>query len=151
MHFIVTPDFHCAGGAIMRAMWKTSLTASLAISVASFAAPAVAAECGALPLLTTLTMNVAETSVPVVDGMIADKPVRLMVDTGGAFSTLTKRAVRELGLPTSSSRIELRNVRGQKENLNVKLPSITLGRIRQEGVYFMVDPGPDDLSTNPPH
>ncbi len=79
-----------------------------------------------------------------ITAMISDKPVALLVDTGGALSSLTKRAVQELNLQTGASRVELRNVAGQSENLEARLPSITLGRLRQEGAYFMVLPGYDD-------
>ncbi len=134
----------------MRATWRSLSCISLGIAAAAFTLPAMAAECGPLPLLTTLDLNIPRSGVPIVDAMIADKPVHLLVDTGGAFSVLTKRTIREFGLPTSSSRVQLRNVRGQKENLEVRLPSITLGRLRQEGLFFMVDPRPDDPSDTRP-
>jgi hypothetical protein len=35
----------------------------------------------------------------------------------------------------------LKDVRGQTESLQARLPSITLGRLHQEGVWFMVLPG----------
>jgi len=113
---------------------------SLLLSAANAAPAAAGAQCGPLTLLTTMDLR-PSASVPVVTAMIGDKPVGLLVDTGGSLSSLTKRAVRELNLQTGQSRIQLRNVAGQEENLEARLPSITLGRLRQEGVYFMVLPG----------
>ena len=135
----------------MRAMWKASLTASFALAVMSVAAPAIAAECGALPLLTTLDMNIAETGVPIIPATIADKPVKLLVDTGGAFSMLTKRTVRELGLKTGQAGVEIRNIRGQASSEMIRLPSLTLGRLNPGSVAFMVDPAADNPNdTRPP-
>ena len=79
-----------------------------------------------------------------ITAMINDKPVALLVDTGGSLSSLTKRAVRELNLQTGQSRIRLTNIAGNSENLEARLPSIVLGGLRLEGPYFMVLPGPDD-------
>src|SRR5207244_2526566 len=36
--------------------------------------------------------------------------------------------------------VEVRNVAGQRSEEQTRLPSIVLGRLRQEGVYFFVDP-----------
>jgi len=127
----------------MRVTWKSGAGISLLLAGAAFGHPALAADCGPLPVLTRLDLN-PRAGVPIVPAMIDDKPVNLLVDTGGAFSVLTKRTIREFGLPTSTSRVELRNTNGQRENLAVRLPSITLGLIRQEGVFFMVDPREDD-------
>ncbi len=37
-----------------------------------------------------------------ITAMIGDKPVGLLVDTGGALSSLTKRTVQELNLQTGA-------------------------------------------------
>jgi hypothetical protein len=113
------------------------------------AAPAFAGAQCALNVLTTLQLRPASNR-PMIDAMIGDRRVGLLVDTGGGMSSLTKRAVRELNLQTGQyvnsdgTILTLKDVTGQTEALQVKLPSITLGTIRQEGAYFMVLPGPDD-------
>jgi hypothetical protein len=126
----------------MRAIRHSVLLSAL-LSAVNAAPAAAGAQCGPLALLTTMDLN-PSAPVPIITAMIADKPVGLLVDTGGALSSLTKRAVRELNLQTGQSRVQLRNIRGQEENLEAKLPSIGLGRLRQEGVYFMVLPGEED-------
>lgn len=130
----------------MRAIRHPLTLASLFLSVVN-AGPAVAgAQCGPLSVMTSLEIRPDRGARPMITAMIDDKPVALLVDTGGALSSLTKRAVRELNLQTGASRVELRNVAGKSENLEARLPSITLGRLRQEGAYFMVLPGDDDPS-----
>jgi hypothetical protein len=132
----------------MRVMRRSLFLLSLSLGVVA-ASPALAGAQCALNVLTTLQLR-PTSDMPMIDAMIADKQVGLLVDTGGGLSSLTKRAVRELNLQTGQyvnsdgSILTLKDVRGQTEALQVRLPSITLGTIRQEGVYFMVLPGPDD-------
>jgi len=80
--------------------------------------------------------------------MIVDKPVTLLVDTGSPFSMISRQLTRELNLKVGPARIAgglgrmgVRNLAGQRSDEQARLPSITLGRLRQEGVYFFVDPG----------
>ena len=124
-------------------------------SAAMLASPALAApECGPLTVMTPLDLVVVSGGRPGVEAMIGDKPVTLLVDTGSPFSMITRQTTRELNLtvgPASIAgglgRTEVRNVAGQRSDQQAKLPSITLGRLRQEGVYFFVDPS--DRGTGP--
>jgi predicted aspartyl protease len=77
---------------------------------------------------------------PGIAAKIMDKPVTLLVDTGGAFSMISRSVVRELNLPVGQAQFEIVNVAGQRSREQVRLPSITLGTLRQEGAYFMIDP-----------
>ena len=116
------------------------LVASLFVS-----APAVAAECGPLQVITTLPMTPLGNpgNVVTVPATIGDKrPVKLLLDTGGAFSEISETIVNELNLPSRPSRVQMVNVAGQRTTQEVRLPSITLGRVRQEGPFFIVDPAP---------
>jgi predicted aspartyl protease len=137
---LLSVDFSLGGP--MRAMRRSLMFAAF-LAMANVVPALAGAQCGPLTMLTSMDMN-PSADVPIVTAMIGDKPVGLLVDTGGSLSSLTKRAVRELNLQTGQSRIQLRNVAGQEENLEARLPSITLGRLRQEGAYFMVLPGPED-------
>lgn len=128
----------------MRAIRHSVLLATLLLSVANVHPAAARAQCGPLSILTSIDIRSDRSGRPMISALIDDKPVGLIVDTGGAFSSLTKRAVRELNLQTGASRIQLRNIAGQRENEEARLPSIALGRIRQEGAYFMVLPGEED-------
>ena len=115
----------------MRAMRRSLLLATLLLSTAN-TAPAVAGAQCALNVLTTLQLR-PTSYMPMIDAMIGDKRVGLLVDTGGGMSSLTKRAVRELNLQTGQyvnsdgTILTLKDVTGQTEALQVRLPSITLG------------------------
>jgi predicted aspartyl protease len=131
----------------MRAIGNSVTALSIALATIAAAEPARAgAACNALTLMTSMDLK-PTAPVPIVTATIGDKPVGLLVDTGGAFSSLTKRAVRELNLQTGEyinrdgTITQLKDVAGRTESLQARLPSITLGRLRQEGVWFMVLPG----------
>jgi predicted aspartyl protease len=113
--------------------------------------PAMAAECGPLNLLTTLPITPVGRpgNVVTVQATIATKAVSLLVDTGASFSLINKNIVDELKLPTRPSRVQLVNVAGQRTTQEVRLPSITLGRVKQEGVYFIVDAGTNPVGGRP--
>lgn len=132
----------------MRAIRRSIMLATLLLSVVNTAPAVAGAACAPLTVLTSMDLN-PQAPVPIVTAIISDKPVGLLVDTGGALSSLKKKAVRELNLQTGRARIYLKNVAGETEDLEARLPSITLGRLRQEGAYFMVLPGEED-SNDPP-
>ncbi len=128
----------------MRGVHRSIWCASFVIASAMAFDPAfAAAECGPLSLLTSLDIVTVSGGRPGVSALIGDKPVTLLVDTGGAFSMVSRRTVRELKLTVGQARVEIRNIAGQRSHEQVRLPSITLGRLRQEGAYFMVDPQPE--------
>ena len=109
----------------------------------TFAAPA----CGPLAIITSLDIVNVAGGRPGVTAIIVDKPVTLLVDTGAPFSTITLQTAHELNLPIGPAsfaggqgRMELRNLAGKRSDDQARLPSITLGRLRQEGVYFFIDP-----------
>ena len=132
----------------MRVIRSSLVLAALLISTANTAPAAAGAACNPLSLMTAIDLK-PSAGVPIITAMIGDKPVALLVDTGGSMSSLTKRAVRELNLLTGEyinrdgTITTLKDVAGRTEALQTRLPSITLGRLRQEGVWFMVLPGED--------
>jgi predicted aspartyl protease len=132
----------------MRVMRRSPFLLSLAVTAVATSPAFAGAQCS-LNILTTMQLR-PSSNMPMIDAMIGDKQVGLLVDTGGGLSSLTKRAVRELNLQTGQyvnsdgTILVLKDVKGQTEALQVRLPAITLGRIRQEGVYFMVLPGEDN-------
>lgn len=78
--------------------------------------------------------------------LIDEKPVALRVATGAGLSSLTKRAVRQLNVPTGASRIRLTDGAGQSENLEARLPSLTLDNLKLGETTFMVLPGDENAS-----
>jgi predicted aspartyl protease len=128
----------------MRATCRSLLLATVLLSAVNAAPAAAGAACAPMTILTSMEIVPDAAGRPMITALIGDKPTALLVDTGGALSSVTRRVVRELNLQTGASRLQLRNVRGEAENEEARLPSITLGRVRQEGAYFMVLPGSDD-------
>jgi predicted aspartyl protease len=116
------------------------------------AAPAAAAECGPLTVVTSMAMTPVGGSrnVMTVPATIADRrAVKLLLDTGAAFSMINRNVVEELQLPTEPARIRLVDLAGHETSREVRLPSITLGRVSQEGVYLIVNPNANPLGGNP--
>ena len=128
----------------MHTIRHSFMLATLLLSSVNAAPAAAGAACGPLKIMATMDVKPDGAGRPMVTAVINDKPVALLVDTGGGLSSLTKRAVRELNLQTSESRIRMTNIAGGSENLEARLPSIALGNLRVEGPYFMVLPGPDE-------
>ena len=124
----------------MRGTMKSMSFCLLSAALIGGAIPAMAAECGPLNLITSLDMVAVSGGRPGVAAKIMDKPVTLLIDTGGALSMISRSVVRELGLTVGQAQTEIVNVAGQRSHDQVRLPSITLGTLRQEGAYFMVDP-----------
>ena len=116
----------------------------LSIALAGGALPGMAAECGPLQMVTSIPMRPIAGGRPGIGIKIGDTPETLLVDTGGGLSDITKRTVRELNLKPTRTNVTVTNVAGQKSDQAVRLPSITLGGLRQEGAYFQVAPGPDN-------
>jgi predicted aspartyl protease len=134
----------------MRGTMKSLGLCLLPTALAGGAIPALAAECGPLQMVTSIPMKPIIGGIPGIDVQIADTRQTLLVDTGGVFSAVTKRTVRELKLKPTQSNVGMTNVRGQKSDQAVRLPSIALGTLRQEGAYFQVDPAPDDPDDKSP-
>lgn len=127
------------------------LSGLIGLSMAA-ATSAMAAECTAsLNVLTTLPITPVGRpgNIVTVPATIANRQVSLLVDTGDLFSIINKNIVDELKLPTRKSRVQLVNVAGQRTTQEVRLPSITLGRVRQEGVYFIVGEGTNPVGGRP--
>ena len=118
-----------------------TIISALAFASAIFTTPVFAADaCGPLAVITSLDIVPVSGGRPGVAAKIVDKPVKLLVDTGGFQSMISRSVVRELNLSAGQTRVGVRNVTGKNSNEQVRLPSITLGTLRQEGAYFIVDP-----------
>jgi len=125
----------------MRGTMKSLSFGLLSTALIGGAIPAMAAPaCGPLNLITSLDMITVSGGRPGVAAKIMDKPVTLLIDTGGALSMISRSVVRELSLTVGQAQAEIINIAGRRSHDQVRLPSITLGTLRQEGAYFMVDP-----------
>src|SRR5580765_6940078 len=138
------PDFSRREGP-MRAVSRSLYSMLIVSALTDAALPAAAAQCTALQRVTSLDLKDLPSGRMAVTVTIADKPETLLVDTGGAISQLTRKTVEELKLTTTRGdptrgRLALKGVNGATSIEQVRLPSITLGGLRQEGAYFFVAP-----------
>ncbi|HEX3487491.1 MAG TPA: retroviral-like aspartic protease family protein, partial [Micropepsaceae bacterium] len=122
------------------------------VALLGVASSAMGAECGPLKRITTLDMMKLPSGRYAVSVEISGKQETLLLDTGGAFSQLSQKTVKDLNLPTTRSRDGkgLVDVSGATSDQQVRLPSITLGGLRQEGAYFFVSPQQPNAPQNVP-
>lgn len=111
------------------------------------AAPA----CGPLKLVAALDLMTLNSGRPAVIATVADRKLTLLVDTGAIYSQLAPRTVKEMNLPTTIAhdRRFIWDIAGKISFNQVRLPSITIGTLRQEGAYFFVSPERDDVAEKP--
>lgn len=112
------------------------------------ALPATAGEsCGNLKQLSAIEMTLDRAGRPLVPVTIAGRTKVLLLDTGGAISTLTQAAVEELGLtPLRRDDIVLYDAAGNRMDRSVTLPSINVGQMRGTSWRFWIHP-PNDRIT----
>ena len=104
------------------------------------ALPAAAGEaCGNLQQFASVEMSLDNFGRPLVSVAIDGKQQLMMLDTGGVISTLTQDALKETGR-TALRRddIVLYDVRGNRMDTSVTLPSVTLGQVRGTSWRFWI-------------
>jgi predicted aspartyl protease len=126
----------------MRVYWRAAHLISIAIFATSIATSASAAQCGDLKIATSLDLKTLPSGRPAVDVLVGTTPEVFLIDTGGVASMVTSQLVDELKLTVTRTTDGSRLVRvnGASSDQMAKLPSITVGRFRQEGAYFAVYP-----------
>jgi hypothetical protein len=87
---------------------------------------------------------------PLVPVAIDGRPKLMMLDTGGAISTLTQKAFEESGR-TALRRddIVLYDIRGNRMDKSVTLPSLTIGQVRGNSWRFWIHAPDVDLGATP--
>ena len=117
----------------------------------SFAVPATAAECGPLQLVTSLPLTpLSPGNVVTVPVAIGDRPMQFLVDTGGVTSMVTRRTVREMNLSPIKVDGRLIGISGAYSDEMVRVPSFTVGKLRQEGGYLAIEPAKEDPNDTRP-
>ena len=104
------------------------------------ALPAVAGEaCGNLQQFASVEMSLDDFGRPLVPVAIDGKQKLMMLDTGGVISTLTQDALKETGRSAvRRDDIVLYDVRGNRMDSSVTLPSVTLGQVRGPSWRFWI-------------
>ncbi|MEI9993129.1 MAG: pepsin/retropepsin-like aspartic protease family protein [Rhizomicrobium sp.] len=124
--------------------------AALAVGL-TLCSPARAEEsCGPLKLITVTDMipdGYGRMTIPVG---IADKPKRLVVDTGAYISSLDADTVAELGLQRVHSAMGIRDILGNVSEYEAVVPLLTMGRLKTEKVKLFIMPTPGGDHDGPP-
>jgi predicted aspartyl protease len=68
---------------------------------------------------------------------------KLLLDTGGAVSQLSRKAIADLGLRERESGIELYGVDGSKSHTMVRVDQVGIGILKGTNLYFNVTPWSD--------
>ena len=123
----------------MRAIHRSLLLATMLLSAVNIA-PAAAAACSGLQIIDSLEITQLPSGRPALTITIADTPRTMLVDTGGAVSSITQQTVQELGLTTIQNNRGLRGVNGAFTSLLARLPSIAIGRLQQRNALYFVLP-----------
>ena len=103
--------------------------------------PALAADCKPLQLINSVKLesfvNGSGFLVPVeINGI----PQKLVLDTGGGITSLSRQAVKALGLAEESSRLKLYDLYGNVSNSQVTVKTFDMGNARGENLKIQVSP-----------
>jgi predicted aspartyl protease len=131
----------------MRATYRSLLLVTLFLSAVN-AAPSMAAACSKLQIISSLEMKPLPSGRPAVMITIADTPRSMLVDTGGAISSVTQHVVQELNLTTIQNGRGVRGVNGAFTSLLARLPSIAIGRLQQANALYYVLPDNEAQGTS---
>ncbi len=121
----------------------------IATALIGAALPAAAAEnCPNLKQLSSVEMTRDRGGRPVVPVTINGQSKLMLLDTGGVTSTLTQSALDELGL-TAVRRNDMvfYDVRGNRLDRSVTLPTMTVGQLRGTSWRFWIHPPDRDIGT----
>lgn len=117
--------------------------ATLAIAIASFTAPAGAADC-ALKLVTSVNTEVTDKGVMLLPVSFNGRQKRLLVSTSGTYHQLDRAVVDELGIPTKiSSTVEFWDRMGNRTRTIAMAPAFSFGQLAPTAVEFVTESRPD--------
>jgi predicted aspartyl protease len=124
----------------MQGFLRKAALAIAAVSAFSFSNHvAKASDCSRLKLLTSIdTIPVQDNLAVLVPVELNGQKVKMLLDTGGYFSEVTNKAVKDLQLPTRHSRLYLIGVSADQTNIVARASSFNLGRLHADAIDFMV-------------
>lgn len=117
------------------------VVASCGLALAALSSAAHAADCKPLQIINTVKLERFKTGngflVPVeINGV----PQKLVLDTGGATTQISSRAVKALGLKEGNSRLRLYDLYGNASDSQVTVKTFDMGNARGENLKFQVSP-----------
>lgn len=102
--------------------------------------PARADDCKPLTLITSLDMvPVTNDAAVIVTAKIDGNDERMLLDTGGFFSTISDKTAAALNLDTRTTGLQMIGVSGHTTNVAARARSFALGRLQASNIDFMID------------
>jgi predicted aspartyl protease len=122
-------------------LFQSIAAASCGLTLAALSGAAHAADCKPLQIINTVKLERFKTGngflVPVeINGV----PQKLVLDTGGATTSLSSLAVKALGLKEENSRFKLYDIYGNVSDSQVSVKTFDMGNARGENLKFQVSP-----------
>ncbi|MEP6829503.1 MAG: aspartyl protease family protein [Rhizomicrobium sp.] len=124
--------FHACATSIALAAWTTILAG---------ACPAIAETCKPLRIVNTIQLeNVGNSDRFLVPVTINGSPKKLILDTGGVLTSLGRGTIKDLGLDTMHSNVQLNDVAGNYAFAKVLVNSFDLGALHADKIKLQVAP-----------
>ena len=107
------------------------------------ATPAMADNCGHLKLRASLDMTLARGDAILVPATVNGTEMHMLLDTGGAVSSLSTKTVKALGLTRQDAGLKLLDTTGNASHQFVRLDMLELGGLKGKDIDLMILPNPD--------
>src|SRR5580692_3990691 len=98
-----------------------------ALTLAAGGAQAATAECGKQLLFASVTMTPTRANVMTIPISINGTEQKMLLDTGGSVSQLSRKAMTELGLRDTESPLEIYGVDGSMSRSRASVNEISIG------------------------
>ncbi len=107
------------------------------------ATPAMADNCGHLKLRASLDMTLTRGDAILVPATANGTGMRMLLDTGGAVSSLSTKTVKALGLTHLDAAMKLLDVTGNASREFVRLNTLEMGGLKGTDIALMIWPDPN--------
>ena len=131
----------------MRATLRSVALASLVFSPLAAQPAEAAAACSRLQIISSMDIMVLPSGRPAVPVTIAGTPRVMLLDTGGAVSSITEKTAQELSLDRFYNGRGITGASGAFTNVLARVPTISIGRLQQARALYHVlpDEGPEEF------
>ena len=108
-----------------------------------FPTPVMADDCGHLKLRASLDMTLTRGDAILVPATVNGTEMHMLLDTGGAVSSLSAKTVKALGLTRQDAALKLLDVTGNASHQFVRLDMLELGGLKGKDIDLMILPNSD--------
>lgn len=122
-------------------LFQHAFLVSCGLAAAMSCNAAHAADCKPLHIINTVKLeSVGDNDRFLVPVTINGTPRKLVLDTGGATTSIARNAIKDLGLGTMYSDLQLNDVAGNYAFAKVLIDSFDLGMLHADKIKFQVTP-----------